>query len=456
MAPPPAPIQRVPYDVLLDLLRTVYQPSESDWVNTVDDRTSLSLVCKEWRQTILSSPQFWQHLPINRMTSVAFIERQLRHSLQLDLVVFVNMLVFTVTRKLDLPSDIPLESPTYVLETLLPFLLPHMHRVKSFSVTGYNELEMRSVMAVVSDSNVGRLQTLTGSVLSPSSKSISLPTFATVPHLLRLSTTAGGLWADTVIYKHLRTLRISNSEHGYSMKWKNFIEVLKAASSLRILQLFHLTWEYDMHPDEFPHLDMVSVTELHVTANFWGHADRLNRLHFPHLHTLRIATASPLDRTVQSTFAECLLRIRRLELVICRSANYPTISFDELIAAAVNISELRFPWPWARTWASFVESARARTLVIPNVRWITVDGAVAQEEIEAVLACAPAGCVVQAGSATAVCHRWVLRMGRAVAECICEFEPDSSLDGIWKTEMHSQGRTRRARGNTDVMGTWGS
>ncbi|KAK7000643.1 hypothetical protein R3P38DRAFT_3218933 [Favolaschia claudopus] len=204
--PPLSPIKRVPRDVLLELLGAAYEGSEFDWVNSVDDRTLLCLVCQEWNETIQTSAQFWRSVPITGMTSSSFIERQLGRSRQLDLNVFIHLTVFTLDRKLDLPSNCSLKGPVYIVRNLLPLLVPQIHRIATIAVECLNQTEWLHTVSVIRESHAPRLQSLSVSHYSATGPNVVLPAFDTTPPLSSLSISTSGVWMDMATYKELKTL----------------------------------------------------------------------------------------------------------------------------------------------------------------------------------------------------------------------------------------------------------
>ncbi|KAK7033851.1 hypothetical protein R3P38DRAFT_3185907 [Favolaschia claudopus] len=440
------PIQRVPNDVLLELLRSAYQSSEMDWVSSVDDRTLLSLVCKEWCALILSCTQFWRFVPITRMTSTSFVHRMLLRSGSQDLTVFVNLYTFTIYRKLDLPNNRSMQAQNYVLETLLPIFAPQIHRVVNVSAQCFTERDWKSLLGALTRTNPPRLQSILAGVLIVGDPEYRLPVFATIPPLSSMSITANGLWSDMAIYRQVKKLRLTSSALAEPMAWLSFIAVLKAAPLLCNLQLVDMKWT---GLGAFQHVYLDTVVELHISTEVWSSALPIEWLHFKNLRVLRLTTFST-PHEVMVALAESLPRIRRLELLIPEIV-LDDVRFDDLLAATGNVSELKLLSPCKKALDCIVASARAQTLTMPKVLSIEVDGTVGQEDGLALLACASSSCSLQVDDGQGRCTKWGLFAGCLTEERTGAVVADTALEGPWVTDRYGPPGRRTSRGSAHFI-----
>ncbi|KAK6988871.1 hypothetical protein R3P38DRAFT_2804125 [Favolaschia claudopus] len=385
----PTPIHRIPDEVVRDILLEVYEDVRYDWIDSVDYRTSLSVVCSSWQGIILHSPAFWTHIPITLATSPSFITRQLRHSGCMETSVLFNTQSFSLQeRLLEQRTTMRFRTIRDFMREVAVVILPHFGRVACLSVICSHEVEWRMLMVSLRLARLTKLDTLSITTSTAGQLDIPLPAFSNTPHFRHLSISPSATWADTACYENVRVLRLLGAANEQNVVWSKFHSTLSAAPMLHTLYLKSIGWRTG--GEEAIPLTVDSVTELVVDKLDPLSAHLLENLCLPNATTLRVIAEGSFDWYTPA-LRQVLPFVRCLHIQLCRRTSKHVA---QLLGMLPLLDTLWISASCDDVWRHVVSLAKARKLQISKVKSITTSSVVRESEAALVIAECDEHCVL--------------------------------------------------------------
>ncbi|KAJ7659701.1 hypothetical protein DFH06DRAFT_1326718 [Mycena polygramma] len=245
-----ATMNSITFDVLMIILLRAYYAHRYDWRFSVDFRTLLCLVCRDWRMTIYSTALFWSSLPITLATTVAYTQFHLKRSTHANLSVLLHLIPFNLpSRLLQLPVNLRQRPLLPVLTTTVAALGPAAHRIQRLTVQARTPREWQLAALILSPVRLEGLralsvmvQTTRRHVAEPRAApcagiTLSLPTASLTE--IRLSG-ASCVALPPLVSGQLTVLPLIWLRGSHSVWWADLAALLRATVSLRLLQVAHV------------------------------------------------------------------------------------------------------------------------------------------------------------------------------------------------------------------------
>ncbi|KAK7035957.1 hypothetical protein R3P38DRAFT_3183763 [Favolaschia claudopus] len=425
------PIHNIPNEVVRDILLEVYNDVRYDWVDSVDYRTSLSVVCASWHRIIFNSPAFWTHIPITLATSPSFITRQLSRSGRMEISVLFNTQPFSLQdRLLGQRTAVRFRTVRDFMREIPVVILPHLGRAISLSVACSHEVEWRMLMVSLRLGRLTKLESLSITTTTAGQLDVPLPAFSNTPHFHRLSISPSATWADTACYEDVRVLRLLGAANEQNVLWSKFCAMLSAAPMLRTLHLKSIGWRTG--GEEILPLTVDSVTELVVDKLDPPSAHLLENLCLPNASTLRVVAEGGSDWYIPA-LRQVTPFVRCLHLQLCRRSSRHVAQLLALLPLLDTI------WLSAScdAWRYIVNLAEARKLQLSTVKSITTSTIITEEEAAAVIAECHNLCVLfspVAGSDRQK-RQWRLVAGKLETQVVKCFVTDEEQFDVWRRNI---------------------
>ncbi|KAJ6518261.1 hypothetical protein C8R47DRAFT_1205327 [Mycena vitilis] len=318
---PATAIATMVYDVLVVALLAAYEPYRYDWKTSVDFRTLLCLVCKEWRNTVYDTAIFWSSVPITLATPLNYLNFHLERTQSCGLSVLINLRPFRLSsRPLNLPLDIRLRSACDVLLDTVQAARACLDRFQHLTVEVSTPGAWQLVALMLSPVRLAGLRRL--SVKIPTSMrhfdtpagypcsniTLSLPN-ASLGELRLAGAACATLTANSC--GQLTVLRLIRLTGRYAIPWSTLLTMLKSTVLLRILQLSRV--DLVGSPDGFD-CSLPSLTTLELSYTDAANVLPIARLALPAVTNVRVSAITGHINDFAHGFRSVLQHVRVAEI----------------------------------------------------------------------------------------------------------------------------------------------
>ncbi|KAK7050395.1 hypothetical protein R3P38DRAFT_2763625 [Favolaschia claudopus] len=279
----------LPTEVFQAILLEVvdHRDPNENWVEIVDQRLTLSSVCRYWREVASGYTELWTAITVQRFTNHHLLCYCLEHcGDQRDMTITIDLGPWNATLKNKSMKSVKSAPLERFLKMIDEVLMPFANRIESITVKNETEQEIKMVTDLMAQYSWPRLRKL---ALRPSWNDGSLRRAFALPQHHRIShfhlRVASPRQFPLSVFASLHELTLQESHNG---DWKAFDNIMRASVEIRCLRL-----------------DKVETTIPHPSRSV-KMADTLHTLHFCYENPrqaglLQGVDVGPLERlTVQA------------------------------------------------------------------------------------------------------------------------------------------------------------
>ncbi|KAJ6478178.1 hypothetical protein C8R47DRAFT_1219714 [Mycena vitilis] len=339
----------IPSDISERILIAAFGCHIKDFTTFCDNRVTVCLVCRRWRDLIYSAASAWSRLPVSLYTSSRFVHFCLTKTRKADLsIIFVLIPLASMemhVRKLGITETC---TPVEIVDRTFPILADDRPRIRDIRVHCGHSPSFSRIKFWLTTMDTGILRSATV-VLDDHGEQDPLAGGAIfgTPGPLLLSELQLGSFLPCegleALCGNLTVLKLTCMTRRSNIGWKTFRRVLLCAFNLKVLQLFDVECAI-AEPCGAEPLVLPRLKDLLLSYSRPSSAIIPSRLTMPSLTELRLDIRPPHGRaqraTVENFVKLCGSWIGQLTIVDIGAMELSIAEGDALFSAMTNIHAL--------------------------------------------------------------------------------------------------------------------